>query len=75
MDQLPLGDYNLWCVTSQKNKELILAVLAIQHIKKHLTEFINKLEFKVIKNRILYKAFIGSDNTTMQYGIWNFVQR
>jgi len=69
MDHLPLGDYNLRCVTSQKNKELISVVLAIQHIKKHLTEFINKLEFKVIKNKILYKAFTGSDNATMQYGI------
>ena len=53
----PLGDYNLRCVTFQKSKELISVVLAIQQIQKHLPEFINKLEFKVIKNRILYKAF------------------
>jgi hypothetical protein len=52
-----LGDYNLRCITSQSSKELISVVLAIQQIQKHLPEFINELEFRVIKNRILYKAF------------------
>jgi hypothetical protein len=53
----PSGDYNLRCVTSQKSKELISVVLSIQQIQKHLPEFVEKLKFTVIKNRILYKAF------------------